>query len=184
VLALDEVNALSSAQAVERLGHLFEHSPWIVEETWAQRPFVSRAGLHRALVETVSRAPIDRLEALIRAHPDLVGQAAMAGTLTRASTGEQAAAGLDAGALTLEEVDAFTRNNAAYRDRFGFPFVICARENRKESILAGFAGRLQNSREQEIRQALREIEKIAWYRLIDVVAGDDTMMEGALSDGE
>jgi 2-oxo-4-hydroxy-4-carboxy--5-ureidoimidazoline (OHCU) decarboxylase len=69
VLALDEVNALSSAQAVERLGHLFEHSPWIVEETWAQRPFVSRAGLHRALVETVSRAPIDRLEALIRAHP-------------------------------------------------------------------------------------------------------------------
>jgi 2-oxo-4-hydroxy-4-carboxy-5-ureidoimidazoline decarboxylase len=184
VLALDEVNALSTAQAVEELGHLFEHSPWIVAETWSRRPFASRADLHRALVATVCAAPIGRQEALIRAHPDLVGQAALAGTLTRASTGEQAAAGLDAGTLTDPEIEAFARNNAAYRQRFGFPFVICARENKKETILAGFAARLHNSREQEIRQALREIGNIAWYRLVDVVAGDDTMVEGALSDGE
>jgi len=124
----------------------------------------------------VREAPIARQEALIRAHPDLVGQAALAGTLTRASTGEQAAAGLDAGALTEDEIAAFARNNAAYRERFGFPFVICARENRKESILAGFAARLGNTREREIRQALREIGKIAWYRLADVVAGDDAMV--------
>jgi OHCU decarboxylase len=175
VLALDEVNALTAEEAVATLGHLFEHSPWIVEKTWGQRPFTSRADLHRALVETVRRAPVARQEALIRAHPDLVGRAALAGTLTRESTGEQAAAGLHAGALTEEEIAAFARNNAAYRERFGFPFVMCARENQKESILAGFASRLPNTREAEIRQALREIEKIAWYRLADVVAGDDAM---------
>jgi 2-oxo-4-hydroxy-4-carboxy-5-ureidoimidazoline decarboxylase len=184
VLALDDVNALTATEAVERLGHLFEHSPWIVKATWPQRPFASRAALHRALVETVRAASIERQEALIRAHPDLVGQAALAGTLTRASTGEQAAAGLDAGALTETETAAFARNNAAYRERFGFPFVICARENRKDSILTGFDARLQNSREEEIRHALREIEKIAWYRLVDVVAGDDAMMEGWSRNGE
>jgi len=176
VLTLEQVNALTREEAVERFGHLFEHSPWIVEATWDQRPFVSRAALHRALVETVWSAPEERQVALIAAHPDLVGRAALAGTLTRESTGEQRAAGLDAGALTPEEIDAFARNNAAYRERFGFPFVICARENKKESILAGFAARLGNAREEEIRQALREIGRIAWYRLTDVVAGDDVMI--------
>lgn len=175
MLAPDDVNALTTDEAVALLGHLFEHSPWIVEETWGQRPFASRADLHRALVATMRRAPVERQVALIRAHPDLVGGAALSGTLTRESTGEQAAAGLDAGALTAGEIAAFTRNNVVYRERFGFPFVICARENKKESIVAGFASRLLNSRDEEIRTALREIEKIAWYRLADVVAGDDAL---------
>ena len=154
---------------------MFENSPWVAERAWAARPFGSLDALFAAMADAVERAPREVRMALIRAHPDLVGGAALSGTLTRESTGEQAAAGLDAGALTAGEIAAFTRNNAAYRERFGFPFVICARENKKESIVAGFASRLPNSREEEIRTALREIEKIAWYRLADVVAGDDAL---------
>jgi 2-oxo-4-hydroxy-4-carboxy-5-ureidoimidazoline decarboxylase len=179
MLTIDHINAMRPDEAVVALGHLFEHSPWIVAETWGQRPFPSRAALHLALVRTMLGASAEQQDALIRAHPDLVGQAALAGTLTRASTGEQRAAGLDAGTLTPDEIDAFSRNNAAYRARFGFPFVICARENKKESILAGFASRLGNTPEQEREAALREIAKIAWYRLADVVAGDDTMLKEA-----
>ena len=89
------------------------------------------------MVDVVSSASEEQQLALIRAHPDLVGAAALAGTLTRESTGEQAAAGLDPGSLTPDEIAEFGARNAAYTERFGFPFVICARENRKESILAG-----------------------------------------------
>jgi 2-oxo-4-hydroxy-4-carboxy-5-ureidoimidazoline decarboxylase len=109
----------------------------------------------------------ERQVALLRAHPDLVGRAALAGTLGAASTQEQAAAGLDH--LSPGEVAAFQRLNAQYRVKFGFPFVICARENKKASILAGFAARMGNPREQEIAAALAEVAKICRLRLLDAV---------------
>src|SRR5579884_1379611 len=113
------------------------------------------------------QASPDKQVALLRSHPDLVGRAALEGKLSSASTHEQAAAGLDQ--LSAEEIATFTQLNQTYRDRFGFPFVICARENKKESILAGFATRLRNSRDQEIIFALQEVAKICALRLQDLV---------------
>jgi OHCU decarboxylase len=104
--------------------------------------------------------------ALIRAHPDLVGRAALAGTLTRESNGEQASAGLNV--LSPTEIELFQKQNAAYRAKFSFPFVICARLNKKEAILAGFEQRLKNSSMQEVQTALEEIFKIAELRLRDL----------------
>lgn len=170
-MTIPEINALDRDEFMARLGFLFEGSPWIAAETWPARPFASAEHLHQALCDVMYRAPQERQLALIRAHPDLVGRAALAGTLTPQSTGEQAAAGLDH--LTPGEIATFTRLNARYRDRFGFPFVICARENKKESILAGFDARLTNLREQEIAAALGEIAKIANLRLRDVVSTDE-----------
>ncbi len=97
----------------------------------------------------------------------MVGRLAREGALTRESTGEQAAAGLSA--LTADEVQQFDDFNAAYRTKFKFPFVICARENKKDAILASFPVRLQNSPEQELATALIEIGKIARLRLWDAV---------------
>lgn len=175
---ISQINAMDRVAFVVALEFLFEGSPWVAAETWEKRPFGDVEALHRALCATMRQASEERQLALLRAHPDLVGRAALAGTLTRASTGEQAAAGLDPGRLSETEVRAFAVNNAAYRERFGFPFVICARENTKRSILDGFAARLGNSHEAELATALGEVEKIAWYRLIDVVAD-----EGARGDG-
>src|SRR6266446_6078709 len=158
-----QLNSLSHEEFVRIIGPVFEHSPWIAEVTWPQRPFFSLETLHRALCDTVRNASEEKQLSLIRAHPDLVGRAALAGTLTPESTREQASAGL--GALTPEEIAAFQKSNAAYRERFGFPFVICARLNKKEAILSGFRVRLSNSREQEIETALEEIFKIARLRL-------------------
>lgn len=160
---------MNTAEAAGLLGHLFEHSPWVAAETWNQRPFAKIEALHRALCATMHGASATRKLALIRAHPDLVGRAALAGTLTPASVREQAAAGLGADDLTRDEIAAFTAANAAYTERFGFPFVICARENRKAHILAGLAERIHHDRATEIATALGQIELIAWYRLIDVV---------------
>ena len=164
---LTKLNALTQAEFVGIVGPVFESSPWIAEEAWPKRPFADLAQLHRALCETVGRASGEKQLALIHAHPDLVGRAAVAGTLTPESNREQASAGLDR--LTASEIATFKELNEAYRGKFGFPFVICARLNKKEAILNGFHARLQHSRAEEIKSALAEIEKIAYLRLADIV---------------
>lgn len=164
---LAEVNGLDHENFVRCVGPVFEHSPWIAGATWIQRPFAELAQLHQALCQTVIEAGDARQLALIRAHPDLVGRAALVGTLTRESTGEQASAGLNQ--LTPDEIALFQKHNAAYKEKFGFPFVICARLNKKEAILAGFERRLNNLRPQEIKTALVEIFKIAELRLQDLI---------------
>ena len=164
-----ELNSLRHDEFVLIVGPVFEHSPWIADAAWGKRPFASVEELHRTLCETVLDASEKKQLALIRAHPDLVGRLALAGELTKESTNEQANAGLDK--LTPKEVASFQQNNAAYKEKFGFPFVICTRLNRKESILNGFQVRLQNSRESEIQTALDEIFKIAELRLRDLTQG-------------
>ncbi len=163
------VNRLDREEFVARLGHLYEGSPWIAAEAWSAHPFLDRGDLHRKLEQVVAGAPRERQLALIRAHPDLVGRAALAGTLGPASTVEQAAAGLASDRLSPAEIAAFGELNRAYRERFGFPFVICARENRRASILAGFRSRLGHDPEQEVATALVEIGKICRFRLADAV---------------
>ena len=160
---LAELNALNPAQFIAVVGPVFEHSPWVAARSCENRPFASREGLHEALCETVAAAGEDEQLALIRAHPDLVGRA----VLTSESQSEQATAGLEN--LTADEVQLFEKYNAGYKERFGFPFVICARLNKKEAILQEFPARLKQSRAKEIETALGEIYKIAELRLRDLV---------------
>jgi 2-oxo-4-hydroxy-4-carboxy-5-ureidoimidazoline decarboxylase len=166
-LSISQINALSAAEFTSVFGPVFEHSPWIAEATADQRPVAGFEKLHAKLCETVRTAPVEKQLALIEAHPDLVGRAAPAGTLTSESTKEQATAGLNN--LTSAEIALFQKQNSAYREKFGFPFIICARLNKKDAILAGFERRLQNTREVEIKTALEEIFKIAELRLRDLV---------------
>lgn len=167
LITLQEVNSLDRDGFLARFGSLFEGSPWIAGQTWEAGPFGDFEQLHESMCAVMYGATQEQKLALIGAHPDLVGRAALAGTLTPESTKEQTSAGLDR--LSDEEIAAFVRLNQAYRDRFGFPFVICARENKNDSILAGFETRLGNTPDQEIDAALREIAKIAYLRLVDIV---------------
>ncbi|MEI7770761.1 MAG: 2-oxo-4-hydroxy-4-carboxy-5-ureidoimidazoline decarboxylase [Chloroflexales bacterium] len=164
---LDELSRRDRAGFVAAVGHIFERSPWVAEAAWAARPFADLTALHAAMCAAVGAAGAERQLALICAHPDLAGRLARAGQLGAESTQEQLAAGLDA--LGPAEAAQFDAYNGAYRERFGFPFVICAREHKKASILAAFPRRLANTREQEIAVALAEIAKIAWLRLQDCV---------------
>lgn len=167
---LDALNHLPREQFVAVCGGFYENSPWIVERVWAQRPFESVGALHAACTEVIASAEEAAQVELIRAHPDLMGKMARQGRVTPESTAEQAAAGLDN--LTDDEIRRFEELNAAYRERFGFPFVICARENKKEAILQAFPARLRNDRRQEIDTALREIGAIAWLRMQDRLQQD------------
>ena len=141
---------------------LFEHSPW-VEERADARP--SSGDRHADLMAVVRDASPDEQLALIRAHPELAGKAAVDGSLTQPSAAEQASAGLDR--LTQAEYDRFHALNSAYRDKFGFPFIICVRLTDKAGILAAMESRLANDRDTEIAAALDEIGKIVRLRLAD-----------------
>ena len=166
-LSLAGLNALDRAAFTAALGHLFEHSPWVAEAAWGRRPFRDAAHLHAELCAVMRAAPRERQLALIHAHPDLAGRLARQRKLTAESTREQASAGLNA--LSAEELAEFQRLNDAYRARFGFPFIICARLNAKDAIVAAMQARSQNTPEQEFAAALGEIERIAKLRLDDVL---------------
>jgi 2-oxo-4-hydroxy-4-carboxy-5-ureidoimidazoline decarboxylase len=148
---------------IARYAALFEHSPWVVERAAARQPF---ADLHAGLMQVVDDATPEEQLALIRAHPELAGKAAIDRTLTQESTQEQASAGLDR--LTPGEYESFQALNAAYNARFGFPFIICVRLTDKAGILAAMERRLGNAREVEIATAIAEIGKIVRLRLADL----------------
>ncbi len=164
---LAQINSLSREDFVCVVGPVFEDSPWIADSTWPKRPLKSLDSLHKALCKTVQSSTEDKQIDLIRAHPDLVGRAALSGSLTPASQSEQARAGLNN--LSDDEIALFQKYNQSYREKFDFPFVVCARLNNKEAILKGFEARLNHSREKEIKTALAEIEKIAYLRLQDII---------------
>ncbi len=161
---LSTVNTLEREDFVRAVGPVFEHSPWIAGAVADARPFASVAALWEAMCAAVRGSGEEKQTALIRAHPDLVGRT----VLTAESQGEQTAAGLTG--LSPAEVALFGRYNAEYKARFGFPFVICARLNKKDAILAAFPVRLRNDEAQERETALGEIYKIACLRLEDLIA--------------
>jgi 2-oxo-4-hydroxy-4-carboxy-5-ureidoimidazoline decarboxylase len=148
---------------VARHAALFEHSPWVVERAAEALPFTD---VHAGLMAAVYAASPEEQLTLIRAHPELAGKAAVDRTLTKASTAEQASAGLDR--LTPAEFDRFHALNAAYRDRFDFPFIICVRLTDKAGILAAMKQRLGNPRDIEIATALDQIGEIVRLRLEDL----------------
>lgn len=159
-LSPEQINALPEAAFVARYGALFEHSPWVVARAAKRRPF---ADLHAGLMATLEAASADEKLALLRAHPELAGKAAIDRTLTAASAAEQASAGLDR--LTPAEYARFHALNAAYRERFGFPFIICVRLTDKAGILAAMERRLNHDRTTEITAALEQVGEIVRLRL-------------------
>lgn len=166
-MTLGALNDASHMSFVEILGGIFEYSPWVAEEAAKKRPFTSLDALHRAMVAAVEEADEQKQLSLVRAHPDLAGKAALEGDLTADSKREQTGAGLDR--LNEAEYKRFHELNTAYRERFGFPFIIAVKGHDKESILEAFAARLRHDQKTEKERALAEIAKIARSRLAALI---------------
>ena len=157
-------STLSEEQFLAVYGGIYEHSPWVAQAVWDARPLPDTVdALHAAMKAAVDAAPRERRLALIRAHPDLAGRAAVAGALSAASTAEQAGAGLDR--CSPDEVAAFQELNTAYKARFGFPFVIAVRGLDRGDILDAFHRRLANDADTEFDTAIEQIHTIARLRL-------------------
>jgi OHCU decarboxylase len=148
---------------VQALGWIFEHSPWVAEAVWPERPFSSVDQLHASMLNAVRQAGTAKQLELLRAHPDLAKRMQM----SEISQSEQQGAGLDR--LSPEEYGQFTFYNEQYTARFGFPFIMAVRGQTKETILAAMKDRVAHSREEEFLLALEEVGKIAGFRLSDAV---------------
>lgn len=166
LIALDDLNRMDTKDFTAALAQVFEHAPWVAARAAAKRPFASRAALHAAMKAVVDQASDAEQMALIRGHPELAGKAAVA--LTADSAREQHGAGLDR--LTPAEYERFHALNAAYREKFGIPFIMAVKGRSKDEILSGFAARLKSTRPAEIATALDQIGHIAGFRLADLVA--------------
>lgn len=166
-LTLARLNSMNKTGFTTALGFAFELSPWVVERAWDARPFDSVEQMHAAMMAVLDASTTADKLALIRAHPELAGKAAIAKTLTAESAAEQAGAGLDT--LTPAEFERFHALNAAYAARFGFPFIIAVRLNDKGSILAAMQARLANDEAAEIAEAIAQIGHISRLRLLDAV---------------
>ena len=156
---------------VDRFGGVYEHSPWIAEAVWdagLRAEHDTLAGLAGAMETVLARANRDAKLALIRAHPDLAGRAAIAGELTAASRAEQAGAGLDQ--CTPAEFERFQALNSRYKRKFGFPFILAVAGLSRNDILAAFQSRVGNRPEDEHAEALRQINRIARLRLAALAA--------------
>jgi 2-oxo-4-hydroxy-4-carboxy-5-ureidoimidazoline decarboxylase len=164
---LEAVNLMGVDELVATFGDITEHSPWVAEEAATRRPFANREAMIAAFQAAIGEAGVDRQHALLRAHPDLAGRAAIAGELTEDSAREQAGAGLDM--LTSAEFDRFNALNQAYRDRHGMPFIFAVRGAPKHDILAAFEDRVDKPPEEELVTALEQVCRIVRFRLEDRV---------------
>ena len=167
VITLQELNALTPREFVAALASVFEHSPWVPERVAGSRPYPSGIALHEAMCGALLQAGESQQLALIRAHPELAGRAAIRGDLTPASTSEQRGAGL--AACTPLEYERLQALNAAYRARFDFPFVLAVKGHTPQSVIAALERRTTQGRDAERSTALQEICRIARFRLADLV---------------
>ena len=162
-MTLAEMNALDEAAFVAAFGGVFEHSPWVAQRAFAARPFASVAALLAAMAREVERASDAERLALIRAHPELAGRAAVRGELTDESRREQSGAGL--AECSPEEFARLTDLNARYLARFRFPFILAVKGYDRTGIIGEFERRVGNDRDAELAESIAQIARIARFRL-------------------
>src|SRR6266496_6665182 len=150
-MKLSDLNALDRAGFVDAVGWVFEHSSWVAERAWHRRPFTSVDQLHATMAAELTAADHEKQLALLRAHPDLGTRARM----TAASTCEQSGAGLES--LSSEEFARLQELNTMYRAKFGFPFLYAVKDSTKDDILEALQVRVSAGREEEFREALRQV---------------------------
>jgi allantoate deiminase/N-carbamoyl-L-amino-acid hydrolase len=180
MISLLRINVLPVQDFVAALATIFEHSPWVPERVAASRPFASGIALHQSMCDAVMQADEARQLALIRAHPELAGRAAIRGDLTQTSISEQQEAGLSA--CTREQYERLQSLNAEYGSRFAFPFVLAVKGHTPDSIIATLAQRMTHDADEERRAALSEICRIARFRLADLI--DDSIGEAIIAMAE
>jgi 2-oxo-4-hydroxy-4-carboxy-5-ureidoimidazoline decarboxylase len=162
-LSIEEINHFTQEQFVETIGWVFEHSPWVAERAWHLRPFALCAELSERMNGEVAAASAEEQLALLRAHPDLGTRA----KISPGSTSEQAGAGLDR--LTSGEYARLMDLNTAYREKFEFPFLYAVKGSDKFAILEALERRLSSNRIDEFQEALRQVYRIARFRLESIV---------------
>lgn len=167
-LNMESLNSLSAAEFKRTLGEIFEHSPWVAEQSYDEKPFQDFEHLHNTMVAAVKRASEHEQLQLLRAHPELTGRFSPE-ALTEHSSNEQSQAGLTQ--CSPEQLQLLTEYNQRYRNRFDFPFIVAVKGMDVDGIIAMLKRRVENSEEEEFLEALEQVYRIAEFRLKELVVG-------------
>ncbi|XP_067842104.1 2-oxo-4-hydroxy-4-carboxy-5-ureidoimidazoline decarboxylase-like [Heptranchias perlo] len=160
------VNSMNYEEFVSVFGNVVEKCPLIAAAVWTSRPFTSLCALEKNIGDFIDSLPRSGKEGILRCHPDLAGRDLLQGTLSPESLSEQNRAGLTS--LTAGQRSQLSELNASYKNRFNFPFVICARMNDRDTIIQQLSSRIRNSPEQELQISIGEVKKICHLRLLDI----------------
>ncbi|WP_458354219.1 2-oxo-4-hydroxy-4-carboxy-5-ureidoimidazoline decarboxylase [Peribacillus frigoritolerans] len=160
---LSSINELNKVEFIQKLGWVYEHSPWIAERSWEDKPFISLEDLKQKMEAVVQNASLSEQLQLIKSHPDLAARIDMA----EASVKEQSAAGLNS--LSPDEYEEFHALNNQYKEKFGFPFIFAVRGSDKTVIKAEMKRRIGLDQENERKEAIKQIHLIASHRLSDFI---------------
>ncbi|XP_069616386.1 putative 2-oxo-4-hydroxy-4-carboxy-5-ureidoimidazoline decarboxylase [Ranitomeya imitator] len=164
---LEAINAMNYEQFLDIFGNVIEKCPMITATVWSRRPFSSFCDVENSVYEFIESLPTSGKEGILRCHPDLAGRELTSGTLTMESQQEQRQAGLTS--LNSRERERMTLLNGQYKQKFGFPFVMCAKMADKEKIMEELTGRLRNAPSEELHKGIDEVKKICHLRLQDIV---------------
>jgi len=167
-LTVTDLSTLDRDAFVAAVGAVFEHSSWVMERAWEKRPFGSRDAFLAALGDVLRKAGRELQLSLINAHPELAGKLAIRGELTTDSAREQAGSGL--AACSPEEFASLQHLNAAYRKKFGWPFIVAVKGLNRQQIIAEMTRRIERTPDEEFAEALVQILRIASFRLNDLIA--------------
>ncbi|XP_023952823.2 2-oxo-4-hydroxy-4-carboxy-5-ureidoimidazoline decarboxylase [Bicyclus anynana] len=166
-LSVSEVNGLSDDQFEWVFRNVIELRSEAAASVLDLRPFTDAPDLCAAFDKYLDQLSVEGKLEVLKSHPDLAGRLAAKGELTQESTDEQRSAGLNE--LTVEQKAIMDFNNERYKNKFGFPFIICARENKIQSIIEGLKNRYNNTKVQEIVIGINEVKKICKLRILDIV---------------
>ncbi|CAG2232683.1 PRHOXNB [Mytilus edulis] len=170
---ISAVNSMSYEDFISTFGNVIDHCSLCAAAVWRDRPFSDVNSLHKSFCQFVDQLSTGGKEGILRLLPDLAGRLAMSDGLSKESTKEHQSAGLNT--LTEQEKQNMHHLNQQYKQKFGFPFVICARENKKEAILTGLENRLKNFGETEAVTGVEEVKKICRLRLLDIVGSSSKL---------
>ncbi|XP_013185654.2 2-oxo-4-hydroxy-4-carboxy-5-ureidoimidazoline decarboxylase [Amyelois transitella] len=173
MFTISEVNALDGEQFEAIFGNVIELCTDAAVQAQKEKPFKDVKRLCEAFVRYLDNLTEPEKLVILQLHPDLAGRMAAQGELTRESTEEQRSAGLLD--LSNEQMETINIRNYSYREKFGFPFIICARENKVQSIIEGLQRRYRNTKEQEICIGIEEVKKICRLRILDIVKNDGSI---------
>lgn len=179
-LSLSHLSGLDQSAFTNLLAGIFEHSPWVPGRAWDHRPFTTIDALHQCMINVVDQASHAEKLALIKAHPELAGKEAQAGTLTGASTQEQRGAGLDQ--CSPDELRRLRALNTRYMERFGFPFIIAVKGRDRYQIMEAIEARLTHPPQTEFQTSLDEIAQIARFRLDALININDLRRTSPCND--
>lgn len=167
-MKISEVNQLLDQDFVEVFKNVVELYPKAAQSVVLQRPFANLNELIVAFNNFLENLQVSEKVFILQSHPDLAGKLLFENKLSADSASEQAGAGLDK--LSDEQKNHLVKLNGEYSEKFGFPFVICVRQNNKiERILEGLNQRLPNGRDEEIINGINQVKKICQLRIESIV---------------